>query len=366
MFSTGQYRVFSGEHSDRILSRPRRLLHEGRAQDADLAYRTVLEQEPDLRAAWLEYFGLLRHHHRFEDALDLSERAMSRFGDDALGPALRGAALVELGRYRDGLAALEEAAARDPNLGMVWHEAGYAAYRLGEYSRALMALDRAFALEPHSGTLHLRGKVLRQAGRYLAAEVSFEGAAEAAEFPEQRAEAERQVRVTRRYAAFPGQRPDNIPLPRRWFAETGAVPLTATSSVAPPTEGQLLDAFAQLTREQGWRFTCLISTDNWEGWRRLSTALDIPLLDGLPSDPSPVPLLVARRPDGTDSRWSAANADLACLGRGVSLALQQVPDVEAADIFGVLVGAGGAACDLPFATEAAQHPEGRLQRRVLS
>ena len=91
---------------------------------------------------------------------------MSRFGDDALGPALRGAALSELGRYRDGLPALEEAAARDPNLGIVWHEAGYAAYRLGEYSRALMALDRAFALEPHSGTPSPQGKVLRQAGRY--------------------------------------------------------------------------------------------------------------------------------------------------------------------------------------------------------
>ena len=79
MFSTGQYRVFSGEHSDRILSRPRRLLHEGRAHDADLAYRTVLEQEPELRAAWLECFGLLRHHRRFEDALDLE-----REGDEPL------------------------------------------------------------------------------------------------------------------------------------------------------------------------------------------------------------------------------------------------------------------------------------------
>jgi hypothetical protein len=44
MFSTGQYRVFSGEHSDRILSRPRRLLHEGRTHDADVAYRTVLTE----------------------------------------------------------------------------------------------------------------------------------------------------------------------------------------------------------------------------------------------------------------------------------------------------------------------------------
>jgi tetratricopeptide (TPR) repeat protein len=365
MFSTGQYRVFSGEHSDRILSRPRRLLHEGRSSDADAAYRTVLEQQPELRAAWLEYFALLRHARRFEEALDLSERALNRFGDDALGPALRGAALVELGRYRDGLAALEEAAARDPNLGMVWHEAGYAAYRLGEFSRALMALDRAFALEPHSGTLHLRGKVLRQAGRYLAAEVSFEGAAEAAEFPEQRAEAERQVAVTRRYAAFAGLRPDGIPGARRWFAETGAVPLTGTATIAPPTEGQLLDTFAQLSREQDWRFTAMVSTDGWEGWNRLSASLAIPMEQNFPAEPDAVPLVVGRRPDSGDPAWRQAAADLASLGRGLSLGLQQMPEAEQADVFGLLVGSGGAACDLAFATEAVQHPEGRLRGRVL-
>ncbi len=118
-------------------------------------------------------------------------------------------------------------------MAMVWHEAGYAAWRLGELSRALMALDRAFALEPHSGTLHLRGKVLRQAGRYLAAEVAFEGAAQAAEFVIQREAAEREIAITRRYAAFPGTKPETLstapPLvrgdrqhtPRRHFRRAG-------------------------------------------------------------------------------------------------------------------------------------------------
>lgn len=363
MFTTGQYRVFSGEHADRVLSRPRRLLREGRTDDADAAYRGVLGQEPELRTAWLEYFDLLRHTHRFEEALDLSERALQQFRDDALGPALHGAALVELGRYRDGLAALEEAAQRDPDFGMVWHEAGYAAYRLGEYSRALMALDRAFALAPHSGTLHLRGKVLRQAGRYLAAEVSFEGAAEAAEFPEQKFEARRQVAVTRRYAAFQGVRPESLSLPRRWFAETGAVPLTATAAVPPPSDGQLLENFAQLTREQGWEFSALVSSDGWDGWVLLSAALKIPLVATLPA--TGIPLLASRRPDGTDAGWTKSGADIANAGRGLSLALHQLPDQEPADVFGLLVGAGGALCDLAFAAEGVQHPEGRLRDRKL-
>src|SRR5262245_27509663 len=186
MHSTDQFRVFSGAPVDRLLSRPRRLLQESRMEEAEAAYQALLATHADLKQTWVEYFALLRHAQRHDEALALSERAAAQFGDDALPSALKGAALVELGRYREGLTALDEAARLDPDLGLVWHEAGYAAFRIGELSRALMALDRAFALEPHGGTLHLRGQVLRQAGRYLAAEVAFEGAAQAAEFPAQR------------------------------------------------------------------------------------------------------------------------------------------------------------------------------------
>src|SRR5690606_32081712 len=229
MYSTDQFRVFPAAPAERVLSRPRRLVTEGRSAEAEEAYRTVLAAEPDLRAAWLEYFSILRAAGRHQDALALAERAAGQFGEDALPLALRGAALVELGRFRDGLEALDAAACLNPDLGLIWHEAGYAAWRLGELSRALMALDRAFALEPHSGTLHLRGKVLRQAGRYLAAEVAFEGAAEAAEFPVQREAAAREVQVTRGFAAFPGSRPDTLAPARRWFAEHGAIPLSGSA-----------------------------------------------------------------------------------------------------------------------------------------
>src|SRR5207244_568410 len=83
------------------------------------------------------------------------------------------------GRYRDALATLEQAVEFDPDLALVWHELGYAAFRLGDRNRALLALDRAFALEPHTETLRLRGRILRDAGRYQAAEVAYEGAAQA-------------------------------------------------------------------------------------------------------------------------------------------------------------------------------------------
>lgn len=362
MYSTDQFRVFSGAPVDRMLSRPRRLLQEGRLADAEGAYQGLLATQPELKQAWVEYFELLRHADRHQDALALSDRAASQFGDDALPAALKGAALVELGRYRDGLESLDHAACLDPDLGLVWHEAGYAAFRIGELSRALMALDRAFALEPHGGTLHLRGRVLRQAGRYLAAEVAFEGAAEAAEFPAQRAAAEREIRRTRRYAAFPGFRPDTLSPARYWFAETGAVPLSSHQGI-PANEHDLMTAFAQLATDLDWRFTALVAIDGWDEWRELADHLAIPVLARMPEEPAAIPLITARAPGALPS-WNALVQHLIERGRGLSFALEQDRSAPAADVAGRFTGLTGAA-DPALALEAAQHPEGRLVHRIL-
>jgi tetratricopeptide (TPR) repeat protein len=361
MYSTDQFRVFSGAPVDRLLSRPRRLLQEGRIEEAEAAYQSILATHPDLKQAWVEYFALLRHAQRHEEALTLSERAGQQFGDDALPAALRGAALVELGRFREGLAALDHAAGCDPDLGLVWHEAGYAAFRIGELSRALMALDRAFALEPHGGTLQLRGHVLRQAGRYLAAEVAFEGAAQAAEFPAQRQAAEREIRRTRRYAAFPGFRPDTLTPSRRWFAETGAVPLSGSIG-APASDSELLEEFARLASEERWSFTVLVAVDGWEHWGALATRLDVPLAHRLPDDAA-IPLVAARSPTILPD-WADLVDAPAALGRGLSLALELPVEAAPADVLGRLAGTPGS-IDPALALEAAQHPEGRLRHRIL-
>ncbi len=364
MYSTDQFRVFAGAPDERILSRPRRLLQEGRIRDAEQAYETLLASSPGLRQGWTEYFALLRHARRHDDALALAERAALQFGDDALPAALRGAALVELGRFREGLAALDEAARHNPDLGLVWHEAGYAAWRLGELSRALMALDRAFALEPHGGTLHLRGKVLRQAGRYLAAEVSFEGAAQAAEFAIQREAAEREIRVTRRYAAFPGSKPDTLPAPRRWFAETGSVPLTGRAG-DQPSEAEVVEALACLTNDLDWRFTALVALDRWAGWSGLAARLGVPVATELPPDPAAIPLVAVTDPAALPL-WEFQARAPAERGRGASLALHQPPDLTPADLTGFLTAVPPHGIDLAFATEAAQHPEALLRNRLLA
>jgi hypothetical protein len=225
-----------------------------------------------------------------------------------------------------------------------------------------MALDRAFALEPHGGTLQLRGHVLRQAGRYLAAEVAFEGAAQAAEFPAQRQAAEREVRRTRRYAAFPGFRPDTLTPSRHWFAETGAVPLSGSGGAAA-SDTELLQTFAELASEQQWAFTTLIAVDGWERWSDLATRLEIPITNRMPADETAIPLVAARAP-GILPGWADLVEAPATLGRGLSLALELPAEAAPADVLGRLSGVVGSA-DPALALEAAQHPEGRLRNRIL-
>jgi tetratricopeptide (TPR) repeat protein len=365
MFTTSQFRVFATEPGERALATARRLLQSGHIEAAEDAYLDLIDTQPDLKLAWGEYFTMLRNARRFEEALALSAQAADRFGDDAFPATLKGAALVELGRYREALVALEHAASLDPGLALVWHEAGYAAYRLGEYARALLALDRAFALEPHSGTLHLRGKILRSAGRYLAAEVAFEGAAEAAEFDEQRAEAVRQVEVTRRYALFGPTKPINLHESRQWFAETGAVPLTYHADLRPPSDEDLVRSLAQFAREQEWRFTTMYQTDAWPGWSVLADELGLETTADAHFEPGAVPLVVAREPQTGEPAWDDAVTFVRLTKAGLVFVLHQPTDQAPADIFGILAGQTGVMLDLATASEVVQHPNSVLQDRRL-
>src|SRR5260370_25161729 len=155
MRTTASYELFPDAPSERAIARARYRVREGRAADAEEAYRDVVAEHTDVKSGWAECFELLRDQGRCEDALRLAEGARAQFGDQAFALALKGAALIELKRYREALATLEQAVESDPDLALVWHELGYAAFRLGDKHRALVALDPALALEPHTQTLRL-------------------------------------------------------------------------------------------------------------------------------------------------------------------------------------------------------------------
>src|SRR5438477_673792 len=142
MWTTASYELFPDAPSERVMARARYLAREGRVGDAEKAYRDVLAAHPDLKPCWAECFELLRSHGRREEALHLAEGARAQFGDAAFPLTLKGAALIELERYREALGALEQAIEFDPDLALAWHELGYAAFRLGDRNRALLALDR--------------------------------------------------------------------------------------------------------------------------------------------------------------------------------------------------------------------------------
>jgi tetratricopeptide (TPR) repeat protein len=371
MRTTASYELFPDAPSERAIARARYLVREGRAADAEQAYRDVLAEHPDLKSGWAECFELLRDQGRREDALRLAEGARAHFGDQAFALALKGAALIELQRYREALATLEQAIESDPDLALVWHELGYAAFRLGDKNRALLALDRAFALEPHTETLRLRGRILRDAGRYQAAEVAYEGAAQAAEHAEQRTAAEREIGVTQRYAFYAPRRPDELTPAERWFAETGAVVLTADEAPHVPDDAMLAAAFLDLARDSGWRFGQVVPLGPaLPVWRTLAEALRAPLVARTGFDPSRCPLVVAQCPQPADAAWATLTAAVADHAAGLVFVLEHAPEPASAgaDVIGVFADAAGRRTrrvNGPRALSEAQHPAGRLAGRRL-
>ncbi|HEX7918491.1 MAG TPA: tetratricopeptide repeat protein, partial [Gemmatimonadales bacterium] len=103
MRSTAQYRLFTAEPGARRLARARALMHEGRPEESELAYRAALTEDPNDRTAWTELFELFRSKGRWEDALSTAEHAAAQFPGEAFPLAIVGAGHVELGHWVEGL-----------------------------------------------------------------------------------------------------------------------------------------------------------------------------------------------------------------------------------------------------------------------
>jgi tetratricopeptide (TPR) repeat protein len=372
MRTTASYDLFPDARSERALARARWLAREGRTKDAQSAYVELLATKPELKAGWAEYFELLRMSGQGEEALQLADRARAAFGETGFSLTLRGAALTELGRFAEALAELERAVEADPDLALVWHELGYAAYKLGDKNRALLALDRAFALEPHTDTLKLRGQVLRDAGRYQAAEVAFEGAAQAAEHTEQKLDAEREIAATRRYGSYAPRRPEDLSPGERWFADTGAVLLAPTPGPVAPSDETLVATFAEVATNCDWHFGQLILLGpEFPACNDLAERLGAPLVTPAALDPGGCPLIVGLRPLVADRIWNGIAAKLTSQSIGLILAIEhsaEHPEPGTTDVIGVLTDAGKRRERAPNPVQAmhdAGHPGARLAGRRL-
>jgi hypothetical protein len=372
MRTTASYDLFPDARSERALARARWLAREGRVRDAQSAYDELLAANPELKPAWAEYFELLRMSGRGEEALQLADRARGALGETGFAYTLRGAALTELGRYPEALAELERAVEVDPDLAFVWHELGYAAYKLGDKNRALLALDRAFALEPHTDTLKLRGQILRDAGRYQAAEVAFEGAAQAAEHPEQRGDAEREIATTRRYGTYAPRRPDDLTPTERWFADTGSIVLASTPGPVAPSDETIVATFAEVAANSGWRFgQVILLGDEFPAVNDLAYRMEAPVVTAAALDETVCPLIVGLTPLPADRTWNGIVAKLTSEETGLVFAIEHPAESAtgiSADVIGVLTDAGKRRERAPNPAQAlteGQHPGARLAGRRL-
>jgi len=236
----------------------------------------------------------------------------------------------------------------------------------------LLALDRAFALEPHTDTLKLRGQVLREAGRYQAAEVAFEGAAQAAEHVEQRADAEREIATTRRYGLYAPRRPDDLTAAERWFADTGSVVLASTPGPVAPSDETIVATFAEVAANRDWHFGQLILLGpEFSASNDLADRIGAPLVTPSAFDPAACPLIVGLRPLVADKTWTDIVGRLAGESIGLVLALEHPAEAHppvTADVIGVLTDAGKRRERAPNPVQAAndaQHPGARLAGRRL-
>src|SRR5213592_4055838 len=264
MRTTASYDLFPDARSERALARARWLAREGRVHDAQSAYDDLLAAKPELKAAWAEYFELLRANGRGEDALQLADRARAIFGDTGFAFTLRGAALTELRRYQ-------------------------------------------------------------------AAEVAFEGAAQAAAHAEQRADAEREIATTRRYGSYTPRRPEDLTAAERWFADTGSVVLASTPGPVAPSDETIVATFAEVATNADWRFgQVILLGPEFPASTDLADRLGAPLVSPAALDLAACPLIVGLRPPpGTSDGWNDVVAKLTSQQIGLVFAIEHPSEVGA-------------------------------------
>lgn len=337
---TSSFSVFRADPGEQDLAKARWHARDGRLAAAEEEYWRALEAHPDIANGWIELVDLLRRQARLDDALAAAARAEEHYGPDAAMPlALKGAILSELGRTREAVKALEAALERDGNLALAWHELAYAAYRVGEYPRALLALDRAFALEPHTDTLMLRGRILREAGQYEAAEVAFEAALQATDHDIPQRDAEREVTATRRAAALGGRKPRQFSVRERAFVHSGSVvlaPETVTADELAASFAGCIAALGPLVRQVGWHPAAVAGALPSDAplAEALARSLGVPPTMPQALDPADRPIVVTVFNNGGDD-WSKHVTRLTRWKSGTTFALAQTPaSIDPADVCG--------------------------------
>ena len=151
-----------------------RLHQQGRLDEAELAYRQLLCEQPD-HAGALHLLGVV-HHQRdeYETALDLIGRAIAINPNKAVYHNNYGAAILLLGRYNEALASFRRSLSIRPGYADALANLAMVQASLGQDDDAMANYRKALALEPqHRDARRRLAAVLQGLGRHREALALF-------------------------------------------------------------------------------------------------------------------------------------------------------------------------------------------------
>ena len=151
----------------------------GQLENAERAYREILDEEPDQPEA-LHLLGVIAHQHgRNEEAVGLLTQATA--AKPGFSQALNhlGSALNALGRYQEAWAAYHQALATDPDFSDAHFNLGVSLQAAGELEAAIASYEQALNIEPDLLDAHVNlGRALRDFDRGDDALAAFRRAVE--------------------------------------------------------------------------------------------------------------------------------------------------------------------------------------------
>jgi protein O-GlcNAc transferase len=161
----------------RLLLSARQLHQSGRFQEAEAAYRRLLDAEPANVDALHSLGGLLYQLGRFPEAVDAMERALRERPSDAVLLSNLGSALRDSGRWQEAEANYRRALEQAPQFADAYSNLGCLLQRTGRFAEAEKMLRTALDLNPRHAYAHnYLGMVLGDLGRMQLAIDAFQAA----------------------------------------------------------------------------------------------------------------------------------------------------------------------------------------------
>jgi len=155
-----------------------RALHaQGRLDDADAAYRRILDAHPESAEAHYRHANVSKDRGDLQAALAAYDRAVALKPDHAHAWCNRAVVLGQVGRPLESLHSYDQALEADPSDALAYCNRGYLLLSLGQKDAALASFDAAIARRPGYFPAHFaRGALLQERQEWPAALDSYDRA----------------------------------------------------------------------------------------------------------------------------------------------------------------------------------------------